>query len=361
MRLAALQKLTPGTTLARPILDEKGMILLGSGVELTTFLIKRLVAMGITSVYIEDDRTGDIVVEDVISTQTRREALGLVHTSIQDLTAPQRLPRHFQQKQIGRQIRDMFDVILSEMKSKPNATFHLSNIYSTDNFLYHHSVNVSILAMAIGMEMGLTQKQLLDLGVGTLLHDVGKLSLPQEILNKPGKLTPEEFDVIKQHPMVGYEILRQQDDISILSAHIALQHHEKIDGTGYPRGLKGDEIHLYARITAVADVYEALTANRVYRKGQLPHLALELLLGSCGTHFQTDIVQKFLKTVSIYPLGMTVTLNTGVEGVVTSIEPHHPQRPTIRVLKNERGEDLNTPYELNLMEHLTTMIVACEQ
>ncbi|PWK16328.1 HD-GYP domain-containing protein [Tumebacillus permanentifrigoris] len=361
MRLAALEKQTPGVRLARPILDEKGLILVGTGVELTAFLQKRLIAMGITSVYIEDERTDDIVVEDVISQQTRQEALQLVHTSIQTFTEPAKLPRQFQQQQIGRKIRDMFDMILSEMKSKPNATFHLSNIYSTDNFLYHHSVNVSIIAMAIGMEMGLTQKQLLDLGVGTLLHDVGKLSLPQEILNKPGRLTPEEFSVIKQHPMLGYEILRQQDDISLLSSHVALQHHEKIDGTGYPRGLKGDEIHIYARITAVADVYEALTANRVYRKGALPHLALELLLGSCGTHFQTDIVQKFLKTIAIYPIGMTVVLSSGEEGVVTAVQSNHPQRPTVRVLRNASGEDICNPYELNLMDHLTTMIVGCEQ
>jgi putative nucleotidyltransferase with HDIG domain len=359
--LAALEKLTPGVKLARPILDEKGIILVGTGVELTAFLQKRLIAMGITSVYIEDKRTEDIVVEDVISQQTRQEALQLVHSSIHTFTEPAKLPRQFQQQQIGRKIRDMFDMILSEMRSKPNATFHLSNIYSTDNFLYHHSVNVSIMAMAIGMEMGLTSKQLLDLGVGTLLHDVGKLSLPQEILNKPGRLTPEEFNVIKQHPMLGYEILRQQDDISLLSSHVALQHHEKIDGTGYPRGLKGDEIHLYARITAVADVYEALTANRVYRKGQLPHLALELLLGSCGTHFQTDIVQKFLKTIAIYPLGMTVALSSGEEGVVTAVHSNHPQRPTVRILRDARGENLSQPYELNLMEHLTLMIVGCEQ
>lgn len=360
MRLAALQRLTPGDTLARPILDERGIILLGTGVELTAFLIKRLLAMGITSVYIEDDRTADILVEDVISQQTRQEALQLVHTTLHGLT-DQKLPRQFQQQQVGRQIRDMFDLILSEMKSKPNATFHLSNIYSTDHFLYHHSVNVSIMAMAVGMEMGLTQKQLLDLGVGTLLHDIGKLSLPQDILNKPGKLTPDEFEVIKQHPKVGYEILRQQEDISLLSAHVALQHHEKVDGTGYPRGLKGDEIHLYARITAVADVYEALTANRVYRKGQLPHLALELLLGSCGTHFQTDIVQQFLKTIAIYPIGMTVGLNNGLEGVVTAVQESHPQRPTVRILRDEQGQELQQTYELNLMEHLTMMIVSCEQ
>jgi putative nucleotidyltransferase with HDIG domain len=354
-----VSNITPGVKLARPLLDEKGVILLGTGVELSAFLINRLVAMGITSIYIEDGRTNDIFVEDVISQQTRQEALSTVHSSLQTLATVEK-PRHFQQPQIGRKIRDLFDLILSEMQSKKNILLNLSNIYATDNFLYHHSVNVSVIAMAIGLEYGLTNKQLLDLGVGTLLHDVGKLRIPAEIINKPGKLTDEEYAVMKQHAAYGYEILRQQDDISPTSAHVALQHHERWDGTGYPRGLAGEDIHIFGRITAVADVYEALTANRVYRKGHLPHEALELLLGSCGVNFDTQMVQLFLKTIAIYPVGMTVTLNSGEAGVISQVSALHPQRPTVRILQNQRGEALQTPHDLNLMEHLTTMIVNCE-
>jgi HD-GYP domain-containing protein (c-di-GMP phosphodiesterase class II) len=155
-------------------------------------------------------------------------------------------------------------------------------------------------------------------------------------------------------------MLRAQDDISAVSAHVALQHHERVDGTGYPRGLTGAEMHIFGKITAVADVYEALTANRVYRKGQLPHEALELLLGACGTHFDREIVQLFLKTISIYPLGMTVLLNSGKTGVVTQVHQNHPQRPTVRILQEANGKEVAVPYEMNLMEHLTTMIVSCE-
>ncbi|MGZ4163529.1 MAG: HD-GYP domain-containing protein [Tumebacillaceae bacterium] len=360
MRLASLHNMATGTRLARPLFDEKGVILLGQGVEISAFLKKRLQAMGITSVYIEDNRTEDILVEDVISQQTRQEALSLVHGTLNDFMQAEKFPRQFQQPVAGRKIRDLFDQILSEMRSKPNAVINLSNIYTTDGFLYHHSVNVSIMAMAIGMEYGLNEKQLLDLGVGTLLHDVGKLQLPQDVLNKPGRLTPNEFEIVKSHAALGYEILRKQDDISTVSAHVALQHHERVDGTGYPRGLTGAEMHIFGKITAVADVYEALTANRVYRAGHLPHEALELLLGACGSHFDGEIVELFLRTISIYPPGMTVVLNTGETGVVTQVHQNHPQRPTVRILKHPTGEDVAVPYEMNLLEHLTTMIVRYE-
>ncbi|MFD2170249.1 HD-GYP domain-containing protein [Tumebacillus lipolyticus] len=359
MRLASLQTITPETRLAQPLFDEKGLVLLAKGVPLSDALIKRLLGLGITSVFIEDRRTEDVVVEDVISPQTRQEALQLVYTTLQSVMSAGKHPRHFQQDVSGRSIRRLFDTILQEMRGKPDALLNLSSIYTNDGFLYHHSVNVSLISLAIGMEYGLTEKQLLDLGVGTLLHDIGKLRLPQEILNKPGKLTNEEYELVKQHSMIGYEMLRQQDDISSLSAHVALQHHERVDGTGYPRGLSGEEMHIFGKITAVADVYEALTANRVYRSGHLPHHALELLLGGCGGHFDGKIVELFLKAVAIYPTGLTVKLNTGETGVIVRQNPNHPQRPVVRVLKDAQGRNA-TPFEINLLEHLTVLITSCE-
>ncbi|MCX7569596.1 HD-GYP domain-containing protein [Tumebacillus sp. DT12] len=360
MRYVSLQRLNQGARLARPLLDEKGVILLGAGAELTPFIIQRLTALGIPAVYIEDGRTEDAVPDDVISQETRQQALSTIHTTMREMTVAEKFPRQFQQQEVGRRIRDLFDVILGEMRSKKGMAINLANIYTTDGFLYHHSLNVSIMSVAMGLEYGLNEKQSLDLGVGTLLHDVGKLRVPQEILNKPGRLTDEEFQAIQHHALYGYEMLRAQDDISAMSAHVALQHHERIDGTGYPRGLKGDEIHIFGKISAVADVYEALTANRIYRKGHLPHHALEFLLGACGSHFETEMVQIFLKTISIYPVGMTVQLNTGETGVVVAHHIGHPQRPTVRVLQTPDGEELKQPYDVNLMENLTVMIVSCE-
>jgi putative nucleotidyltransferase with HDIG domain len=360
MRLAALSTLEPGTVLARPVLDEKGKILLGRGVTLTESFIKRLYYLGITAVYIEDPMTDDILVEDLISEQTRQEAIGLVHSILSQMTASEQFPRLFQARNMGVRMQTLFKDILREMRSHKNLTVNLANIYAADTHLYHHSVNVSLIALAIALKMGFEDQQLIHLGIGTLLHDIGKLKIPEAIVNKPGKLTPEEFEIMKSHTIYGYQILRKQEDISFLSAHVALQHHERVDGSGYPRGLTGKEMHLFGKISAVADVYDALIANRIYRKGHLPHEGYEFVLGGVGTYFDAEVVRSFVSAVAIYPLGMTLKLSTGEEAVVCEIPPLHPQRPKVRVIRDSKGRRIDQPYEISLMDQLTTTIVGCK-
>lgn len=208
--------------------------------------------------------------------------------------------------------------------------------------------------------MGLSEEELIDLAIGTLLHDVGKLRVPETILSKPGKLTNEEFEHVKRHTSYGYETLRRLPDISSRSALIALEHHERYDGSGYPQGLKGKEIHQFGRITGVADVYEALTANRVYRKGYLPHQAYELLLGGGGTQFDPRVIETFVKTISVYPVGMTLILNTGEKAVVVKSRRQQSHRPMVRVIENAAGERLIEPKEIDLSTELTLHITGCE-
>lgn len=147
--------------------------------------------------------------------------------------------------------------------------------------------------------------------MGSLLHDIGKMMIPPEILHKPGRLTDEEFDIIKNHAKYGFDILRKQGDVPLLSAHCALQHHEKWNGGGYPRGLAGEEIHPYARALAVGDVFDALTTHRVYRRAMLPHEAMEIIYADTNSHFEQSVVETFRRTVAIYPVGVTVKLNSG--------------------------------------------------
>ena len=162
---------------------------------------------------------------------------------------------------------------------------------------------------------------------------------------------------MKQHTTVGYELLRSQGELSVISAHVALLHHERYDGTGYPRGIPGREQHLFGRITAVADVYEALTANRVYRPGYLPHQAFEYILGGGGTYFDPEVVKAFVQSVAVYPIGTEIALSTGQKAVVSSIDPAFPHRPNVRVLYDANGKQVTKPYEIRLSEDLTTMIV----
>lgn len=358
MRLAPLKGMQPGSILARCIYDEKGTVLLGKGVSLSEYLIRRLQAKGISAVYIEDPLTDDILVEDIITEDSRREAMLLVRSSLTQLTVSENTPRHVQSLRIGRKLQQFMGQILSELRTRKNLIVNLANIYAADEYLFHHSVNVSLLAISMAIRMGMEEQQIIDLGIGSMLHDVGKLKIPETILNKRGALDAEEFEIVKSHTTFGYEILRRQEDISFPAAHVAYQHHERVDGSGYPRGLKDKEIHIFGKIVAVADVYEAVTASRPYHAARLPHEGFEFILGGGGTYFDPKVVRAFVSSVAIYPLGLTLKLSTGEEAVVCEIPPLYPQRPRVRVIRDKQGRPLREPYEIELMEHLTTAIVS---
>jgi len=236
----------------------------------------------------------------------------------------------------------------------------LTSVYVHDNYTFSHSTNVTIYTLAMAMKMGYNDKQLNEIGMGSMLHDIGKVVIPKEILNKPGKLTDEEFALVKEHPTFGFELLRKEHSISLLSAHCAFQHHEKLDGTGYPRGLKGNEIHEYGKVMAIADVFDALTSNRSYRSAMLPHTAMEIIFAGANTHFDANLIRVFQQSVATYPEGVTVKLNTGEEGVVIKYEFSAPARPLVRIIKDPNGKRIEKPYDLDLAKHLNIMITECD-
>jgi len=360
MHLTSTSSLTPGVTLAKPIYTSNGNILLAPGKELSEAMIHRLVDLGITQVYIQDPRTDDIVVEEAVSEETRNRAVKTVYSTFSQMIESRKWARTVSNPRLGREFRGAFEDILYDLQSNKHVMVHLTNIHTTDNYLYSHSVNVGIYSAALGMALGLKRDDLIDLGIGAMLHDIGKTQIPLEILNKPGKLTDEEYRTMKEHSMHGYQILKDHPDIPLISAHCALQHHERLDGTGYPRGLKGSEIHLFGQIVGIADVYDALTSNRVYRKAFLPHEALEMLFTSTG-QFDQELIRKFRDNVAIYPIGLVVALSTGEKAVVVDINTKFPHRPIVRVLADADGQDVKSPYELDLSADLTLMITDCEE
>ncbi|MFC5448886.1 HD-GYP domain-containing protein [Paenibacillus aestuarii] len=359
MRLVHTSQLRSGLVVARPVYNENGSVLLGRGVALTDRMIERLRGYGIVHLYIEDRATEGIQPEDVITERTRNFAITTVYDTMTKMMSDTR--RSNKQAifpyQLSKQFKDIIQMILDELNGNSLAMLSLSNIFSKDSYLYHHSVNVAITCITMGISLGLNKPQLIDLGIGAILHDIGKVSIPLSILNKPGKLTPEEWELMLQHPMLGFDILRKSDDISLLSAHVALQHHEKEDGSGYPRQLVGDQMHLYGKIAAIADVYEALTAQRSYKPALPPHEAVEYIMGNGGRHFNYDLVKLFCKHMSPYPIGATVQLSSGERGVVSQVNPTNPLRPLLRIIENAGQETLASPYELDLSVHLTAQIV----
>ncbi|WP_368656703.1 HD-GYP domain-containing protein [Brevibacillus dissolubilis] len=326
-------------------------------------MIDRLVDMQINSIYIEDKRTEDIVVEDVISPETRREAMSVIYSTFETFREdPSRRKQMFANPQMGRQVRQVMHSLMDEIKDHRSAMNLLGTVCGVDHYVFAHSFNVTLYTLAIAVKMGFGERELIEIGIGAMLHDVGKMAIPYDILTKPGRLTDSEYEIMQTHTSVGFELLRKQDDIPLLAAHCAYQHHERLDGSGYPRHLKEPAIHQYAKLVGVCDVFDALTSNRVYRRAMLPHEAIELLFTGAGVQFDKEVVEQFRNTIALYPLGLSIQLNTGEKGVVVDNNVGVPSRPIVRILTDSDGQTVETPYELDLASkcNLNLIITDCE-
>ena len=206
--------------------------------------------------------------------------------------------------------------ITDSVARNPGALIGLARLKATDDYTYMHSVAVCALMISLATQLGLNEAQVRDAGLAGLLHDIGKMAVPMDILNKPGKLSDAEFAAIKQHPEAGYQILQRSKQVNEMALDVCRHHHEKIDGTGYPLGLAGEEISLYARMGAICDVYDAITSNRPYKAGWCPSESIHKMAGWCGTHFDERIFQAFVRSIGIYPVGTLVRLASGRLGVV---------------------------------------------
>ncbi|SPF31826.1 C-di-GMP phosphodiesterase [Candidatus Desulfosporosinus infrequens] len=259
----------------------------------------------------------------------------------------------------------LVEVILGELKNQSvYFNFHtmclnVERFKQHDYGTFRHILNVALLSAITGIQLGYAGQRLKYLTTGALLHDLGKLKAPMDILNKPSGLTEDEYSIVKNHPLDGADMLR---DICLPDSVIAVvkEHQERWNGKGYPLGLKGKEIHFNAQIIAVADVYEALTADRPYRPGIPPYHALEMIIGWSGEDFNPEIVQAFRESLVLYPENAIVTLNTGEKGIVITVPLRMPTRPLIRLLFDRGGKYLNCDTYVDLMKDLTQFVVGVE-
>jgi len=244
-------------------------------------------------------------------------------------------------------VRDMVSV-LSENAS---ASLWLTNLKKRDEYTSIHCINVCVLAVAFGRHLGLEREELEMLGLGALLHDVGKVRTPEEVLNKPGRLTPDEFDVMKAHPQDGYEMMRDTGHIPVAALEIIRFHHERVSGAGYPMGLRGRQISLPVLIAAVADVYDAMTSDRVYRKGMTADETLRIMFERAAVDYGQELVEEFIRCLGIYPVGSVVELETGALGVVVSSDRDARLRPVVLMVRTPDGE----PYGKRLLVNLAAV------
>jgi putative nucleotidyltransferase with HDIG domain len=355
MQKIAILHLEPDMVVARNIYSPEGVLLLSADTVLSPLQIERLQQFDLPSIYIKNPFTATITNSDLIDTipevvreETRVQAVQIIHASFQKLAVTQKLDTG--------PFKAITDFILDEVIKNRGAMIHLTDIRTRDGYTFGHSVNVCALATFTGVQLGYDTTQLKELALGALLHDAGKMLVPKEILTKPGPLTEKECKIMKQHAVLGFELLRKQGDIPLLSAHIAYQHHEKFDGSGYGRGLSGADIHEYARIVSIVDVYDALTSDRPYKEGCLPHEAYEIMMSLASTHFDPAILKQFLSQIALYPLGSIVQLNTGEIALVTKVIPGLQTRPSLKILIDASNCRLNNGPEIDLTQHLTTFI-----
>ena len=361
MRLITLDKCEPGIKLGKTIFNENGNVLLAEGTELSSGLLQKLKKYNIFTLYIEDNESEGIEIVESIPLELRTEAVNVITEGLNDIaslsSSSSKIRGMVKTERAIRSFQKIFKDIIGCLSENKTVLNLLATTKVHDNYLYMHSVNVTIYSCQLAIANGLPLKKIEEIGLGAVLHDIGKLYIPPEILNKPGKLTKEEFELVKAHTELGFDILRKVHEIPLTVSHCAFQHHEKLDGTGYPRGLKADEIHKYAKIIAVADVFDAVTSHRVYRPAMLPHKAIELLYAGNGTHFESKQVHLFKDCVAIYPQGLTVKLNDGRTGIVSRYNFKAVGRPIIRIVKDVNGQKV-TPYEVDLSSsnHLTIEI-----
>ena len=222
--------------------------------------------------------------------------------------------------------------MVDTMFTHGDAMLCLARIRAKDAYLMEHSMNVAILLANFGRYLGLERNVLKELTLGGLLHDVGKIMTPDEVLNKPGKLTDEEFGVMRQHVVHSYDILSNTAGITPTMLEVAANHHERLDGTGYPQRLKGDQLSLYTRMSGIVDVYDAVTADRVYKQGMQPTQAFRILLKGINQNFDAELVTKFIKCMGVYPVGTLVQLSNQRLAVVMQRNEQQPLKPMVKVI-----------------------------
>jgi putative nucleotidyltransferase with HDIG domain len=384
-----VSQLRAGMVLGKAIHTERGEVLLGAGAVLTPFYIQRMQERGVVSVYLRDGLGDDAEPKDIVSEELRAATVTHLARAFQVIGSMARgnhadgrsKPKTVDEvvRRLGERPLDLPPHGISTLQSlyqdierlmqeilETNTVGTLESLKSHNDYTFQHSVDVAVLGILLGKTAGLPREQLRELALGCLLHDIGKMYIDEAILDKPGKLTPEEFAEIKKHPLMGFEIVRRMPVFSILPAHVAYQHHERQDGGGYPRGLVGtNRIHrsvgermdpkrmlLIAEIAAVADVYSALTSDRPYRPALALDKVAQIMQEMAGAHLNSDVVAMLMRTIPAFPVGHWIEVATGRyrgwRGVVTSLSPDALHTPTIRLLLDDRGERAATPVELDL-------------
>lgn len=332
MRFVPIQSVEPGMIVGRDIISKNRSTMIRKGIKLTAEYITYLIGHGYIGLYVTDSISEGIEIKETISDK--------LFTAGVDAIA---------EENVGH-IMDVATEIVMEILEQDDVSVDLIDLRSFDDYTYHHSVNVAVYAVAVGKKLGLSEKEITLLSEAAICHDLGKMHIPTEILNKPGKLTDEEYEIVKQHPQKSYDIISKNSDVSAVVKQAVLMHHENENGSGYPLHKQGSEISIITKIIHAVDVYDALTSRRPYKDPYAPVVAFDYLKGGCDILFDRRIVDAMTQVIPAFPPGMEVKLSDGRKAIVVA-HTTDPLRPMIKTLEDKKVINLGDK------EYDTLMIV----
>jgi HD-GYP domain-containing protein (c-di-GMP phosphodiesterase class II) len=345
--------------------------LLRAGVKVTERHRTALLAAGVNAIYVDDALSEGIEVRQGIDPETRQRATQAVSRAFDGCRDAMKAG-HAMPDAVLSDLAKVADMIAHDIEENADVAVALDDLASADGYTLQHSIDVAAVGMLIGQRLfresgwldhlgrrvyDRRERRLARLGLGLLLHDIGKLIIPADILNKPGKLDEPEWELMRAHPRAGVEMLRS-DLISPLVKVVVRSHHERWDGGGYPDGLSGGDIHQLARIAAAADVFDAVTSERVYASARPPDVGVQIVLDGAGRAFDPDVIDVFRRVVAPYPPGVEVSLSDGRRGVVAAVPPENLTRPLVRVGWNAAGQPVSH-YDVDMAREPEELTLSC--
>lgn len=343
--------LREGMVLAKDLYGANGTLLLRSGQGLDQHHITHIARLGFQGVYISDNLSEEIEIENVVSDELRVSAektISAVFTESRTGTIS---------RETTARAADTVQRITGEIIGNKDLMVNMIDLKTYDNYTYRHSVNVGILSIVLGVALNLNRPHLYKLGLSAMLHDIGKVFIDRDIIEKKARLTLEEFQEVKKHPALGYRYLQKTDyDLPPMSLTGVLQHHERVDGSGYPYGLTENDISMFGRIISIADVFDAMTSDRPYRAAMMPSEVMEYLMGGAGTLFDADYVYLFTRKVAAFPLGTCVLLSNGLTAIVTENYADCCLRPKVKIICDDTAVPA-TYYDLKNDRSLTGVTI----
>lgn len=353
-KLMRTRQLEPGMKIDQSIVDRLGRNLVTKGSFLDEYIIDSLLKMGIMSVYIQDGEEEEE--EKVTISPAAQKNIEKLHTddrskvklsnSVRERVAHgiQYIYSNVESESLSDTTDSIARDLIGAIDNNDAIAIDINELKTSDEYTFKHSVDVATIAMILAKQQGMSKKEIYEIGVAGLLHDVGKTKVPLEILNKPGRLDDDEFAVMKQHSVFGYKMLKERKDFNQQILYAVLQHHEKINGKGYPMGVQAGQITPYAKLLTVADIYDALVTERPYKKAFSQRNAVEMIMSMTG-ELDMTAMKSFLESMILYPVGSVVELSNGEKAKVVRNNTHYILRPVVVGVESgnvyDLGEDLS--------------------